>query len=75
MLLGWLKACEGEVRPMQLTIPVPEGQDAIRIPAGVLRWSEEEFFLFCQANRDLQIERSAKGEIIVMPPAGGYASF
>jgi Uma2 family endonuclease len=60
---------------MQLTIPIPESQDAVRFPAGILNWSEEEFLHFCQANRDLRIERSSDGEIIVMSPAGGYASF
>jgi hypothetical protein len=60
---------------MQLTIPIPEGQETVRFPAGALDWSEEEFFQFCQANRGLRIERSAKGEIIVMSPAGGYSSF
>ncbi|MGH9395307.1 MAG: Uma2 family endonuclease [Terriglobia bacterium] len=64
---------EGE--PMQLTIPIPECQDAVRLPAGMLHWSEDDFFHFCQANRDLRIERSPNGEIIVMSPAGGYASF
>ena len=29
----------------------------------------EEFYRFCQANRDLRIERTAEGEVIVMPPA------
>ncbi|NJL55150.1 Uma2 family endonuclease [bacterium] len=28
-----------------------------------------EFYEFCQANRDLRIERSASGELIIMPPA------
>jgi Uma2 family endonuclease len=28
-----------------------------------------EFYAFCQANQDLRIERSATGEVIVMPPA------
>lgn len=28
-----------------------------------------EFYDFCQANRDLRIERLASGEVIVMPPA------
>ena len=28
-----------------------------------------EFYEFCQANRDLRIERSANGEVIIMPPA------
>ncbi len=60
---------------MQLTIPIPECQDSVRLPAGTLNWSEEEFFQFCQANRDLRIERSAKGEILVMSPAGGYSGY
>lgn len=28
-----------------------------------------EFYEFCQANHDLRIERSASGEVIIMPPA------
>ncbi|MGD1908572.1 MAG: Uma2 family endonuclease [Leptolyngbyaceae cyanobacterium] len=28
-----------------------------------------EFYEFCQANRDLRIERSATGEVVIMPPA------
>lgn len=28
-----------------------------------------EFYEFCQANRDLRIERTATGEVIIMPPA------
>ncbi|MCM1981776.1 Uma2 family endonuclease [Lyngbya confervoides] len=31
--------------------------------------TREEFYAFCQANRDLRIERTAEGEVIVMPPA------
>ena len=60
---------------MQLTIPIPECQEAVRLPAGVFDWSEDEFFEFCQVNRELRIERSAKGEILVMSPAGGESSF
>ena len=33
--------------------------------------SDEQFFLFCQQNRDWQIERTAEGDWIIMPPAGG----
>lgn len=29
----------------------------------------EQFYEFCLANRDLRIERTANGEVIVMPPA------
>lgn len=31
--------------------------------------SVEQFYEFCQANRDLRIERTASGDVIVMPPA------
>ena len=42
----------------------------------VLRFSpflpmdDDQFFKFCQANRDVRIERNKKREIIVMPPTG-----
>ena len=32
------------------------------------KMTEEQFYAFCQSNRDLRIERMATGEIIVMPP-------
>ncbi|HKS30756.1 MAG TPA: Uma2 family endonuclease [Pyrinomonadaceae bacterium] len=32
--------------------------------------SDEEFFDFCQRNRDWRIERTREGDIIIMPPAG-----
>ncbi|MGD1905291.1 MAG: Uma2 family endonuclease [Leptolyngbyaceae cyanobacterium] len=37
------------------------------VPQPVL--TDEQFYDFCQANRELRIERSAQGEVIVMPPA------
>jgi Uma2 family endonuclease len=33
--------------------------------------TDEEFFDFCQMNREWRIERTAEGELIIMPPAGG----
>ena len=33
--------------------------------------SREQFFKFCQTNRDLRIEQDAHGKVIIMPPAGG----
>jgi Uma2 family endonuclease len=35
------------------------------------RLSDEDFFEFCQANRDWRIERTSNGDIIIMPPTGG----
>ncbi len=33
--------------------------------------TDDEFFAFCQLNRDLRFERTAEGDIIVMAPTGG----
>lgn len=37
----------------------------------ILALTDEQFYQLCQVNRDLRIERSAKGELIIMPPTGG----
>src|SRR6476646_4562679 len=37
----------------------------------VLELTDEQFAQLCQANRDLRLERTATGELIIMPPAGG----
>jgi Uma2 family endonuclease len=36
--------------------------------------SDDEFFEFCQSNRDVRIERAANGDIVIMPPAGADSS-
>ncbi|MEM8602321.1 MAG: Uma2 family endonuclease [Cyanobacteria bacterium P01_H01_bin.121] len=33
--------------------------------------TNDQFYELCQANPELRIERSAKGELILMPPTGG----
>ena len=35
--------------------------------------TEKQFDHLCQANRDWQLERTAKGELIIMPPVGGIS--
>jgi Uma2 family endonuclease len=32
---------------------------------------DDELFELCAANRDLRIERTAEGELVIMPPTGG----
>ncbi|MBD2194230.1 MULTISPECIES: Uma2 family endonuclease [Calothrix] len=32
--------------------------------------TDEQFFQICQNNRDLRLERTAEGELIIMPPTG-----
>ena len=43
----------------------------LHMPERLRQMSEDEFFEFCVLNRDLRIERTAEGDIVIMPPAGG----
>ncbi|AOY84956.2 Uma2 family endonuclease [Moorena producens JHB] len=55
------------------TTPVETNPIVLRMPPG-LDMDDDQFFEFCQVNRDLRIERTLDGEIIVMPPTGGETS-
>ena len=33
--------------------------------------TDEQFYQLCAANRELKLERTAKGDLIIMPPTGG----
>ncbi len=46
-----------ETTPMTVSLPM------------VAPMTQEEFYSFCLANRDLRIERTAAGEVEIMPPA------
>jgi len=37
----------------------------------VIKLTDDQFYQLCQANRELRFERTATGELIIMPPAGG----
>lgn len=39
-----------------------------------IKMTDDQFFEFCQANRDVRIERNAEGEIVIMPPTGWETS-
>jgi Uma2 family endonuclease len=39
-----------------------------------IEMNEDQFLAFCQANPTLRIERTAKGEVVIMPPVGGESS-
>ncbi len=36
-----------------------------------LPMTQEQFFEFCQQNRNMRFERTAQGDLIIMPPSGG----
>jgi Uma2 family endonuclease len=39
--------------------------------APVIDMSDEQFFDLCQLNRDLRLERTSQGDLVIMPPTGG----
>jgi Uma2 family endonuclease len=45
----------------------------------VIQWehqmTDDEYFQFCQINQDLRIERTAQGDLLIMPPAGFESSY
>jgi Uma2 family endonuclease len=49
----------------------------VEIPPMVLRlapvidMSDEQFFELCHLNRDLRLERTSQGDLVIMPPTGG----
>ncbi|NEO19426.1 MULTISPECIES: Uma2 family endonuclease [unclassified Moorena] len=51
------------------TKPVETNPIVLKMPPA-LDMDDDQFFEFCQINRDLRIERTSEGEIIVMPPTG-----
>jgi Uma2 family endonuclease len=40
-----------------------------------LRMSDDEYYEFCMANSNLRLERTAQGEIVIVPPAGGESDY
>jgi Uma2 family endonuclease len=48
---------QSEQTPMTVNFPL------------IAQMTSEQFYEFCLANRDLRIERTALGEVIIMPPA------
>ena len=39
-----------------------------------LHLTDDQFYEFCRLNRDLRIERTAQGGLVIMAPAGGDTS-
>ena len=61
------------MKAMQMVLNDIDTDSPIRIqPAR--RMSDDEYYRFCAANPDLRIERTAEGEIVIMPPTGGATS-
>jgi Uma2 family endonuclease len=51
--------------------------NTVRLPVPLelnIDLTDEQFFQLCQNNRDLKFERTATGELIIMPPTGSETS-
>lgn len=44
---------------------------ALTLNLDVVQLTDEQFYEACQRNQNLRLERSEKGELIIMPPVGG----
>ena len=48
-------------------------------PPMVIQWehgmTDDEFYRFCANNPDLRIERTAEGDLVIMPPTGSETGF
>ena len=60
--------------PQVLTFPEPVSSLVVRI-RGLEQFSDDEYWSFCGANRDLRIERSPDGEIVILPLNGGESAY
>ncbi|HEV3200406.1 MAG TPA: Uma2 family endonuclease [Bryobacteraceae bacterium] len=59
---------------MQVTLP-EEALPAKLTLNPELRMNDDEYYGFCMANPDVRFERTAEGEIVIVPPAGGESDF
>jgi len=42
----------------------------VKMPSSVVEMNDDQFFDFCQANGELRIERTAEGDVLIMPLTG-----
>jgi Uma2 family endonuclease len=57
---------------MQLVLP--ENTESARLILDDLL-SDDAYISFCDANPGFRIERTSKGEIVIVPPAGGESDY
>ncbi|NJL40340.1 MAG: Uma2 family endonuclease [Leptolyngbyaceae cyanobacterium SM1_4_3] len=56
---------------MTSTQVLPEDELLVLKLEPIISLTDEQFFELCQLNRDLRIERTTDGELLIMPPTGG----
>jgi len=57
-------------------VTLPEEALPVRITLNPeLRMDDDQYYAFCMANPDLRLERTSRGEIVIVPPAGGESDY
>jgi Uma2 family endonuclease len=59
-----------EAHSQEALPPAPEAGALVLHLRPVINLTKKQFFKLCQLNRDLRLERTAEGDILVMPPTG-----
>ena len=57
------------------SIELPEHESVKLVFDPEYHLSEEDYLAFCRANPGLRCERTAEGEIVIVPPAGGEGAY
>jgi len=60
------------VAPLSIQ-PSSEETVALRLPSDVLL-SDDQLFELCRLNKELRIERTSEGDLVIMPPVGAGSS-
>src|SRR5918999_2956413 len=56
---------------MSTTLTLTEIPPLVLRLAPVINMTDRQFFELCQLNRDLRLERTSQGDLVIMPPTGG----
>lgn len=64
-ILGFKRCCR---------LKISETMNTIVLNLNSVNLTEEQFYNLCQDNETLRLERTAKGELLIMPPMGGKSS-
>lgn len=53
-------------------IVIPQATSALTVNLrSIVELTDERLYQLCQANRELRFERTAQGELLIIPPTGG----
>jgi Uma2 family endonuclease len=61
--------------PMNDKLLIPEDSRIVLRMQPFTDMTDDQFFEFCRLNRELRIEQTKEGNIIIMPPTGGATSW